>query len=142
VTSDRRFRNPDVAECCALLKRVKTIAVVGLSPDPARPSHGVARAMQGFGYTIIPVHPTARDVLGAKAYPSLADVPVAVDLVDVFRRAEHIDGIVNDCLRLNLKSIWIQEGIVNEPAALRAQAGGMWVVMDRCIYRDFVQYCR
>jgi predicted CoA-binding protein len=98
--------------------------------------------MQGFGYTIIPVHPAARDVLGARAYPSLADVPVAVDLVDVFRRAEHIDGIVNDCLQLKLKSLWIQEGIVNEPAALRAQAGGMLVVMDRCIYRDYVRYCR
>jgi len=142
VTSDARFRNPDVTERCALLKRVKTIAVVGLSPDPARPSHGVARAMQGFGYTIIPVHPTAREILGARVYPSLADIPGPVDLVDVFRRAEHIDEIVNDCLRLNLKSIWIQEDIVNEPAALRAQAGGMWVVMDRCIYRDYVQYCR
>jgi predicted CoA-binding protein len=142
VTGDGRLRNPAVTECCALLKRVKTIAVLGLSPDPSRPSHGVARAMQGFGYTIIPVHPTARDVLGAKAYPSLADVPVAVDLVDVFRRAEHIDGIVNDCLRLEIKSLWIQERIINEPAGLRAQAGGVRVVMDRCIYRDYVKYCR
>lgn len=142
MTGDGGFKNPTVAECCALLRRVQTIAVVGLSPDPTRPSHGVARAMQGFGYTIIPVHPAARDVLGARAYPSLADVPVAVDLVDVFRRAEHIDGIVNDCLQLKLKSLWIQEGIVNEPAALRAQAGGMLVVMDRCIYRDYVRYCR
>jgi hypothetical protein len=142
VTGDGRFRNPAVTECCTLLKRVKTIAVVGLSPDPMRPSHGVARAMQGFGYTIIPVHPAAREILGVRAYPSLADIPVTVDLVDVFRRAEHIDDIVNDCLRLKLKSLWIQEGIINEPAALRAQAGGMWVVMDRCIYRDYVGYCR
>jgi len=136
-----RFENPPVEERCALLRRVKTIAVVGLSPNPARPSHGVARAMQGFGYTIVPVHPAAREILGARVYPSLADIPVAVDLVDVFRRAEHIDGIVNDCLELKLKNIWIQEDIVNEPAALRARAGGMWVVMDRCIYRDYVQYC-
>jgi uncharacterized protein len=140
--SPAKFENPGAEERCALLKRVKTIAVVGLSPDSTRPSHGVARAMQGFGYTIIPVHPTAREILGARVYPSLADIPVPVDLVDVFRRPEHIDEIVNDCLRLKLKSIWIQEDIVNEPAALRAQAGGMWVVMDRCIYRDYVQYCR
>lgn len=136
-----RFENPGAEERCALLSRVKTIAVVGLSPNPARPSYGVARAMQGFGYTIVPVHPAAREILGARVYPALADIPFAVDLVDVFRRAEHIDGIVNDCLRLKLKNIWIQEDIVNEPAALRARAGGMWVVMDRCIYRDYVHYC-
>jgi uncharacterized protein len=136
-----RFENPGAEERCALLSRVKTIAVVGLSPNPARPSHGVARAMQGFGYTIVPVHPAAREILGARVYPALADIPFAVDLVDVFRRAEHIDGIVNDCLGLKLKNLWIQEDIVNEPAALRARSGGMWVVMDRCIYRDYVQYC-
>jgi uncharacterized protein len=137
-----KFENPGAEERCALLRRVKTIAVVGLSPNPARPSHGVARAMQGFGYTIIPVHPVAREILGVKVYPALADIPVAVDLVDVFRRAEHIDGVVNDCLKLKLKNIWIQEDIVNEPAALRARSGGMWVVMDRCIYRDYVKYCK
>ncbi len=142
MTGPAKFDNPGAEERCALLRRVKTIAVVGLSPNPARPSHGVARAMQGFGYTIIPVHPAAREILGVPVYPSLADIPVAVDLVDVFRRPEHIDGVVNDCLKLKLKNLWIQEDIVNEPAALRARAGGMWVVMNRCIYRDYVQYCR
>jgi predicted CoA-binding protein len=146
VTSDAsrpaRFENPGIEERCALLKRVKTIAVVGLSPNPSRPSHGVARAMQGFGYTIIPVHPGAREILGAKVYPTLADIPVAVDLVDVFRRAEHIDSVVNDCVELKMKNLWIQEDIINEPAVLRARSAGIWVVMDRCIYRDYVQYCR
>lgn len=137
-----KFENPGAEERCARLRRVKTIAVVGLSPNPARPSHGVARAMQGFGYTIIPVHPAAREILGARVYASLADIPIAVDLVDVFRRAEHIDGIVNDCLGLKIENLWIQEDIVNEPAAQRARSGGIWVVMDRCIYRDYVQYCR
>lgn len=135
------FENPGVAERCALLRRVKTIAVVGLSPNPSRPSFGVAQAMQGFGFTIIPVHPVAREVLGARAYPGLGDVPVPIDLVNVFRRAEHIDSVVDECLRLGLKSLWIQEGVVNEPAALRAREGGMVVIMDRCIYRDYVQYC-
>jgi hypothetical protein len=135
------FENPSAEERCALLKRVKTIAVVGLSPNPARPSHGVARAMQGYGYTIIPVHPTARRILGATAYPRLADVTVSIDLVNVFRRAEHIDDVVDDCLKLNLKNLWIQEGIVNEPAALRARSKGIWVVMDCCIYREYTQTC-
>ena len=136
-----RFENPDAGARCALLKRVKTIAVVGLSPNPARPSYGVSKAMQGFGYTIIPVHPAAKEILGARTYPTLSDIPVAVDLVNVFRRPEHIDEVVDECLRLGLKNVWIQEDIVNEPAALRAQAGGMTVVMNRCIYRDYRQYC-
>ena len=137
-----KFENPGAEERCALLKRVKTIAVVGLSPNPARPSYGVAHAMQGFGYTIIPVYPGIREILGAAAYPRLADIPGPVDLVNVFRRAEYLDALVDDCLTLGHKIIWIQEDIVNEPAALRAQAGGMTVVMNRCIYRDYTQYCR
>jgi predicted CoA-binding protein len=144
VTSDggkpARFENPGVEERCALLKRVKTIAVVGLSPNPARPSYGVSQAMQGFGYVIVPVHPSAREVLGARAYPRLGDVPIPIDLVNVFRRAEFIDGVVDECLALGLKNIWIQEGIVNEPAAMHAVEGGMMVVMDRCIYIDYRLY--
>lgn len=136
-----KFENPSAEERCALLKRVKSIAVVGLSPNPDRPSYGVSRAMQGFGYTIIPVHPAAHEVLGAKAYPKLSDVPVAIDLVNVFRRAEHIDEVVDECLRLGLKNLWIQEDIVNESAAQRALQRGMTVVMNRCIYRDYRQYC-
>ena len=136
-----RFENPSAEERCALLKRVKTIAVVGLSPNPIRPSYGVARAMQGYGYRIIPVHPAAREILGERVYSSLSDIPQPVDLVDVFRRAEHIGGVVEECLRLGLKNIWIQEGIINEPAALRARSGGMTVVMDRCIFRDYRQLC-
>ena len=136
-----RFENPGVDERCALLKRVKTIAVVGLSPNPTRPSYGVSQAMQGFGYTIVPVHPSAREVLGARAYPRLGDIPVVIELVNVFRRAEFVDGVVDECLALGLKNIWIQEGIINEPAALRARAGSMMVVMDCCIYRDYRRYC-
>ncbi|HSD99842.1 MAG TPA: CoA-binding protein [Burkholderiales bacterium] len=120
---------------------MKTIAVVGLSPNPSRPSYGVSQAMQGFGYTIIPVHPSAREILGATAYPRLGEIPVPIDLVNVFRRPEFIDSVVDDCLRLGLKNLWIQDGIVNEPAALRALGAGMMVVMDRCIYRDYRRYC-
>ncbi|MFZ9151250.1 MAG: CoA-binding protein [Burkholderiales bacterium] len=136
------FTNPDQQARCALLKTVKTIAVVGLSPNAARPSYGVSKAMQEFGFRVIPVHPAAKEILGEKVYPSLKDLPEPVDLVDVFRSAEFIDGVVDECLALGLKAIWIQEGIDNEPAAVRALAGGMTVVMDRCIYRDYRDQCR
>jgi hypothetical protein len=135
------FRNPTAEEICALLKRVQCIAVVGLSPQPARPSHGVSKAMQGFGYQIIPVRPKVTEVLGQKAYATLAEVPGSIDLVNVFRAAEHIDAIVDECLALNIPAIWIQEGIVNEAAAGRAREAGMTVVMDRCIYKDYVGFC-
>ena len=92
------FENPRIEACCALLKRVKTIAVVGLSPNPARPSHGVARYLQDRGYTVIPVHPSAKAVLGQRAYRRLADVPVPIDLVDVFRRADAIPAVARALL--------------------------------------------
>jgi len=88
------------------------------------------------------VHPAAKEILGEKVYPNLASVPEPIDLVNVFRSAEFIDEIVDECLKLGLKRLWIQEGIVNELAAARALAGGMTVIMDRCIYRDYRDYCR
>ena len=141
ATKPAEFENPGVEECCAMLKRVKTIAVVGLSPNPSRPSYGVAQAMQGYGYTIVPVHPVAREVLGARAYPRLDLIPLPIDLVNVFRRAENIGAIVDECMDLGIKNLWIQEGIVNQPAALKAVKAGIMVVMDRCIYRDYRRYC-
>jgi predicted CoA-binding protein len=133
------FANPADDAVRALLKTVTTIAVVGLSPQPARPSYRVALAMQRYGYRIVPVRPLVDAVLGEKAYASLADIPFAVDLVDVFRAAEHVPAIVEQCLALNLPAIWIQEGIVHEAAAKQAQAGGMTVVMDRCLLKDYVR---
>ncbi|MHB0916971.1 MAG: CoA-binding protein [Thiobacillus sp.] len=133
------FANPDDDVLRALLKSVKTIAVVGLSPQPARPSYRVAQAMQRYGYRIVPVRPLVDTVLGEKAYASLADIPFAVDLVDVFRAAEHVPAIVDQCLALHLPRIWIQEGIVADAAARAAQAGDMTVVMDRCILKDYVR---
>ncbi len=135
------FENPDAQARCALLKKVKTIAVVGLSPNAARPSHGVARALQDYGFRVIPVHPVAQEILGEKVHVRLADIAQTIDLVDVFRSAEFIDGVVDECLALGLKAIWIQEGIINEAAAARARAGGMTVIMDRCIYRDYRDQC-
>jgi len=134
-----KFSNPDDATLGGLLDHVKTIAVVGLSPQPARPSFRVAQAMQRYGYRIIPVRPLVDEVLGEKAYASLADIPFPIDLVDVFRAAEHLPAIVEQCLALHLPSIWIQEGIVHEDAAQRARAGGMTVVMDRCLLKEYVR---
>ncbi len=135
------FRNPDPEAICALLREVKTIAVVGLSPNPDRPAFRIARALQGFGYRIIPVRPKVAAVLGEKAYASLSEVPEKIDLVDVFRAAEHVGPLVDECLRLGLGRIWLQDGIVNEEAAAKASAAGMTVVMDRCIWRDYVGLC-
>ena len=133
------FANPDDDALRALLKTVKTIAVVGLSPHPARPSYRVAQAMQRYGYRIVPVRPLVDAVLGEQAYASLTDIPFAVDLVDVFRAPEHVPAIVDQCLALHLPAIWLQEGIVVDAAAQRAQAGGMTVVMDRCLLKDYVR---
>ena len=135
------FRNPDPEAICALLREAKTIAVVGLSPNPARPAFRIAQALQRFGYRVIPVRPKVDSVLGEKAYASLSEVPERIDLVDVFRAPEHVGPIVDECLRLGLKRIWLQDGVVNEEAAEKAVAGGMTVVMDRCIWRDYTNLC-
>ncbi len=137
-----RFANPSADQIRALLQRVKTIAVVGLSASPGRPSHGVARALQGFGYRIIPVNPAVSEVLGEKAYPSLRDLPEPVDLVDVFRESSHVAAIVDDCIALKPLALWLQDGVMDEVAALRAREAGLTVVMDRCIYRDHIQLIR
>ncbi|MGH8283936.1 MAG: CoA-binding protein [Gammaproteobacteria bacterium] len=131
------FQDPSARDIKALLERVRRIAVVGLSPNPARPSHGVARALQGFGYKIIPVRPAVEEVLGEKAYPDLKHLPGPVDLVDVFRAPQHVDAIVEDCITIKAPAIWLQEGVVNEAAAERARQAGLFVVMDRCIYKDY-----
>src|SRR5574340_5919 len=129
--------NPDSGQIRQLLREVKTIAVVGLSPKPVRPSHRVARSMQGFGYRIVPVRPAVDEILGERVYASLADIPFKVDLVDVFRAPEHVDEIVDDCLRLGLARLWLQDGVVAEAAAARARAAGMTVVSARCVLRDY-----
>ena len=135
------FVNPSEQERCDLLKRVKNIAVVGLSPNQNRPSYGVARAMQGFGFNIIPVRPKVTEVLGQQAFERLSDVLAPIDLVNVFRAAEYLDEIVDECIALKLPALWIQQGIVNEAAAQRARDAGMMVVMDRCVYRDYAGFC-
>jgi predicted CoA-binding protein len=132
------FQNPPPADIKALLVRVKNIAVVGLSPKPTRPSYIVAKALQDFGYRIIPVRPMLERVLNETAYVSLSSVPERIDLVDAFRAAEHLENLVTECIRLKIPALWIQEGIVHQAAAKRARAAGLFVVMDRCLYKDYV----
>jgi predicted CoA-binding protein len=123
-----------------LLSRAKTIAVVGLSASPMRPSHGVSMYMQAAGYKIIPVNPQIAEALGEKSYPSLLEMPLEVaekiDLVDVFRRPEYVNEIVEQAIQLKIPAIWLQEDVINEPAAEKARKAGIFVVMDRCILKE------
>ena len=124
----------------SILARCRTIAVVGLSPRAERPSYRVSRAMQGFGYRIVPVRPAVTEVLGEKAYARLSDIPFPVDLVDVFRNADEVAPIVDECIALGVKRLWLQDGVVNEEAAKKARAAGITVVMDRCVWRDYLDF--
>ena len=135
------FTNPERDVICTMLGQVKTIAVVGLSPRTPRPSHRIGRALKERGYRIIAVRPLVAEILGEKAYSSLAEIGERVDLVNVFRPADQLGPIVDDCLRLGLRRLWIQEGTVNEEGARRAREGGIDVVMDRCIWRDLNSIC-
>jgi predicted CoA-binding protein len=119
-----------------LLKKAKTIAVVGLSNKPLRPSHGVALYMQQQGYRIIPVNPNIQGVLGEKAYPSLKDVAERIDVVDIFRRPEFVPEVVDQAIALRIPAVWMQEDVVHEQAAAKARQAGIFVVMDRCILKE------
>jgi uncharacterized protein len=124
-----------------LLKRSKTIAVVGLSNNPLRPSHGVSAYMQSHGYKIIPVNPRVTECLGEKAYPSLLDIPEQsapgkIDIVNIFRRPEFVEEIVDQAIRLKVPAIWMQEEVVHERAAEKARKAGIFVVMDLCIQKE------
>ena len=134
-----QFSNPAPDEIRQLLNTVHSIAIVGLSPNEARPSFRVARGLQSLGYHIIPVRPLVNEVLGEKAFPNLESLPELPDIVDVFRAAEHISAIVESCVRLGIKRLWLQQGVIHEAAAQRAREAGITVVMDRCMWRDAVQ---
>ncbi|HME33736.1 MAG TPA: CoA-binding protein [Candidatus Sulfotelmatobacter sp.] len=124
-----------------LLQRAKTIAVVGLSSNPMRASHGVTAYMQSHGYRIIPVNPRIEECLGEKAYPSLLDLAqkdpaVKIDIVNIFRRPEFVEEIVDQAIQLKIPAIWMQEEVVHEKAAEKARQAGIFVVMDRCILKE------
>jgi predicted CoA-binding protein len=119
-----------------ILEESETIAVVGLSPRPERDSHEVAHYLQNAGYRIIPVNPTAEQILGEKVYPDLTSIPEEVDIVDIFRRSEHVGPIVDEAIEIGAATVWMQLGVINEEAAQKASAADLNVVMDLCILRE------
>ncbi|WP_018412322.1 CoA-binding protein [Methyloversatilis thermotolerans] len=136
------FSNPSPQAIGDLLRRARTVAVVGLSPNPSRPSHGVARAMQRFGWRIVPVRPAVDQVLGEPAHATLSDIPEPlrrqIDLVDLFISADRVGRFVDEAVAFGFPAVWMQDGVIDEAAALRAQAAGLTVVMNRCVWRDYV----
>jgi predicted CoA-binding protein len=133
------FNDQQIAE---VLRAAKTIAVVGLSNKPWRPSFGVTEYMKRQGYAIIPVNPNIDETLGQEAYERLTDVPGKIDIVNVFRRSEFAGPIVDDAIRLGAPCIWLQEGVVDYASAGRAEAAGIGVVMDRCILKEHARLLR
>jgi hypothetical protein len=119
-----------------LLTRAKTIAVVGLSDSPLRPSHGVSAYMQAQGYKIVPVNPKISEALGERSYPSLLDVPDKIDIVNIFRRREFVEEIVEQAIQLKIPAVWMQEDVINQRAAEKARKAGMFVAMDLCILKE------
>lgn len=127
------FHNPTDDEIRALLQRVRTIAVLGLSPQPHRPSHRVARYLIDCGYVVFGVRPDVDEILGRPCYPSLADIPERIDLVDVFRRPRYVPQHTDEAIAVGAGALWLQLGVIDEASALRAQEAGLTVVMNRCL---------
>jgi predicted CoA-binding protein len=132
------MNEPNVIE--EILENTKTIAVVGISNKPDRPSYHVAAEMQRRGYRIVPVNPVLQEVLGETCYPSLREIPFPVDMVDVFRAPEFVPQIVEDTIAIHAKYLWLQEGVVHPEAVAHAEASGIQVVADRCLYKEHVRW--
>lgn len=128
------FADPDTI--AKILRDFRTVAVVGLSDKPERPSLGVAAYLQSQGYRIIPVNPRVSSVLGEEAYPDLLSIPFEIEVVDIFRRSEDVPPVVEEAIAKGTRAIWMQEGIVNQEAAEKAEAAGILVVMDRCMFKE------
>jgi len=126
------FENPSDDEIREILGCARSVAVVGCSPDPARDSHRVARLLRSLGHRVIPVNPSAHEILGERCYGSLREVPGPVDMVDVFRRSDAVPEIAEEAIAIGARILWLQLGVVDEAAAARARAAGLTVVMDRC----------
>ncbi len=128
--------NASSKEIADILASAKTIAVIGFSPKPERPSHWIYQYLKNQGFKVVGVNPAHKEILGDKVYPSLLDIPFDVDIVDIFRRADQMGPIVDEAIRKKAKVVWMQEGIVNNAAAEKARAAGLTVVMNKCIYKE------
>jgi uncharacterized protein len=134
------FQNPSQSEISDLLRRSQRIAVVGLSGNPDRPAYRVSQYLIDRGYQVIPVNPQESEILGQRAYPNLSAIGGDIDIVDVFRRSDQTDPIIDEAIKVGAKAIWLQEGVINEAGALRAQAAGLMVVQDRCIKKELAKH--
>jgi predicted CoA-binding protein len=141
MLSPEQYKNPPDDRIKEILKTYKNVAVVGLSSDENRPSYGVSRYLQKRGYKIIPVNPKETEILGEKVYPTLSVIPDKVEIVDVFRRSEFVPPIVDEAVKIGAKAIWLQEGVVNHPAAIKASQQGVLVVMDKCMLKEHRKLC-
>jgi predicted CoA-binding protein len=141
VNDSPRYTNPPDHEIRRILQTYKKVAVVGLSSNPGRASHGVARFLQSQGFKIIPVNPNEKEILGEKAYPDLASIPERFEIVDIFRKSEHVPAIVDQAIQASAKVVWMQEGVVSHDAAIKASESGLAVVMDRCMLKECRALC-
>jgi predicted CoA-binding protein len=142
VSSSEEYTNPSDEQIREILRRCTKVAVVGLSSDSTRPSYGVARYLKENGFTIIPVNPNEKEILGEKAYPDLGSIPEKVEIVDVFRRSEHLPEIVDEAVKVGARVVWMQEGVVNHSAAIEALKHGIVAVMDRCMAKECRALCK
>jgi len=131
-----KFQNPSPAEIKSLLQRARTIGVVGLSEDPDRPSYSVAMYLQNAGYRIVPIRPGASQILGERVYASVAEVPFPLDLLNIFRRPSAVSHHVSEAMAAKVPAVWMQEGVIDDAAAERARAAGLFVAMDRCLLKE------
>lgn len=136
-----QYTNPSDDEIRRVLQTYRKVAVVGLSSNPGRASRGVARYLQGQGFKIIPVNPKEKEILGEKAYPDLNSIPEKFEIVDIFRKSEHVPAIVDQAIKSGAKVVWMQQGVVNHEAAIRASENGLTVVMDRCMLKECSALC-
>lgn len=134
--SPAEWENPTKGEIAQLLRATKRIAVVGLSSNPSRPSNGVSSYLLRNGYEIVPINPNEVEVLGVKAYATLGEAPGSFDVVQIFRRSEHVPQIVNEAIKIGAKAIWMQEGVISNTGYARARKAGLTVIMDRCMLKD------
>jgi predicted CoA-binding protein len=141
VNDSGQYTNPPDDEIRRVLQTYKKVAVVGLSSNPGRASHGVARYLQGQGFKIIPVNPGEAEILGEKAYPDLSSIPEKFEIVDIFRRPEHVPAIVDEAIKAGAKVVWMQQGVINHDAAIKASESGLTVVMDRCMLKECRVLC-
>jgi predicted CoA-binding protein len=137
MNNSEEYQNPSDEQIKEILQKYKKVAVVGLSSESSRPSHGVARYLQQRGFKIIPVNPKETEILGEKAYPDLSSIPEKVEIVDIFRRSEHVSPIVDEAIKIGAKVVWMQEGVINRPAAINASQNGIMVIMDRCMLKEY-----